>query len=181
MTTSTVKIESVLGMLTIKLNDTNYSKWAFQFQSVLRGYKLFDHFDETIVPLPRLVISTETGVTKEISSAFQEWEAVDMALLSLLIATLSDDAIEHKIGCRTASETWSILADRYTTVSKSRINMLKTKFQTMQKGTDCIICLDLNLVCPILCLLCMCKVLPLLRAFLKGHHLTLLNMMVSLP
>lgn len=138
MTTSTVKIESFLGMLTIKLNDTNYSKWSFQFNAVLRVYKFFDHFDGTSICPPKFVIHTEIGVTREITFAFQEWETVDLALLSLLIATLSDDAIEHVLGCKTASEAWLILEDRYATVSKSRINMLKTTFQTLQKGTDSI-------------------------------------------
>lgn len=58
-----------------------------------------------------------------------------MALLSLLIATLTDDAIDHVLGCKIAHEAWSILQDIFATVSKSRINMLKTEFHTLQKGT----------------------------------------------
>lgn len=131
---STVKIESILGMLTIRLIDNNYSKWAFQFKLVLKGYKLFAHFDGTSVCLPKFVVSLETGVTKELSSDFQDWETIDLALLSLLIATLSDDAIDHVLGCKTAHDAWSILEDRYVIVSKSKINMLKTELQTMQKG-----------------------------------------------
>ncbi|CAN6715701.1 unnamed protein product [Malus baccata var. baccata] len=114
MTSPTVKFESILGVLTIKLNDTNYSKWVFQFKAILQGYKLFDHFDGSSVCLPKFVINIESGVTREISYDIQEWEIVDLALLSLLIATLSDDAIEHVLGCKTA------------------------KFQTLQKGSDSI-------------------------------------------
>ncbi|KAM1046061.1 hypothetical protein EV2_038031 [Malus domestica] len=62
-------MEGVLGMLTIKLRDDNFAKWALQFQYVLRGYKLFGHFDGTIVWPPKYVVSTEVGVTKEISGA----------------------------------------------------------------------------------------------------------------
>lgn len=102
MTSPTVKIESILGMLTIKLNDTNYLKWVFQFKVVLRGYKLFGHFDGSSVRPPKFVVNTESGVTREISSDYQEWETVDLALLSLLIATLSDDAIKHVLGCKIA-------------------------------------------------------------------------------
>lgn len=61
-----------------------------------------------------------------------------MALLSLLIATLTDDAINHVLGCKAAHDAWSILEDRYATLSKSRIKMLKNEFQTLQKGTDSI-------------------------------------------
>ncbi|XP_018506936.1 uncharacterized protein LOC108868385 [Pyrus x bretschneideri] len=105
-----VKIEGVLEMLTIKLNDRNFSKWAFQFKSVLKGYKLFDHFDGSALCPPKYVFHIENGVTTEVTEALLEWESVDMALL--LLATLSDEAIEHVIGCRTAHDAWSSLQDR---------------------------------------------------------------------
>lgn len=99
MTILIVKIESILGMLTMKFNDTNYSKWSFQFKVVLRGYKVCYHFDGTFVCPPKFVINIEVEVTREITYAFQEWKTVDLALLNLLITTLSDDAIEHVFGC----------------------------------------------------------------------------------
>ena len=45
MTNPTVKVENLLGMLTIRLKDDNFVKWAFQFKAVLKGYKLFGFFD----------------------------------------------------------------------------------------------------------------------------------------
>ncbi|KAM1097340.1 hypothetical protein ACFX15_014265 [Malus domestica] len=61
-----------------------------------------------------------------------------MALLSLLIATLSDDAMEYVIGCKTSHESWINLQDRYASVSRARINQLKIEFHTIQKGSDSI-------------------------------------------
>lgn len=61
---------------------------------------------------------------------------MDMAWLSLLIATLSDEAIEYVLGCKTAFEACSNLIDRYAYVSKSRVNHLKTDLHTIQKGSD---------------------------------------------
>lgn len=72
MTSSSVKIESVLGMLTIKLGEHNYTKWCFQFKSVLKRYKLFNHFDGSTVCPSKFVVSAETGVTKELTAAFQD-------------------------------------------------------------------------------------------------------------
>ncbi|XP_048436388.1 uncharacterized protein LOC125475543 [Pyrus x bretschneideri] len=60
----------------------------------------------------------------------------DLALLSLLMATLSDDAMEHIIGCKTPQEAWTCLQDRFALVSVARINQLKTEFYTAQKGAD---------------------------------------------
>lgn len=67
MSSSTVNIEGLLGMLTIKLNDHNYTKWAFQFKSVLKGYKIFGHFDGSDVCSSKFMVNTETGVTKEVT------------------------------------------------------------------------------------------------------------------
>lgn len=82
------------------------------------------------------MLNIETGVTKEITTAFQEWESTDLALLSLLIATLSEDAIEHVIRCKTTSEVWTNLEERYATVSKTGVNHLKTELHTIQKMGD---------------------------------------------
>ncbi|CAN6581473.1 unnamed protein product [Malus baccata var. baccata] len=83
-----VKIEGLLGMLTVKLQDDNFVKWSYQFQSVLRGYDLFNHFTGESPCPPRFVIDTEAGVTTEITVAYKTWVKKDLALLSLLIATL---------------------------------------------------------------------------------------------
>lgn len=136
MASTTVKIEGLLGMLTIKLGDHNYTKWVFQFKLVLKGYNLFDHFDRSNVCPLKFVLNSETGVTNEVTTAFQEWEAINFALLSLLIATLSDDAIEYVIGCKTASEAWNNLEERFVSVSKTGVNHLKTELHTIQKGSD---------------------------------------------
>ncbi|KAM2041317.1 hypothetical protein FF1_034897 [Malus domestica] len=136
MAASSFKVEGVLGMLTIKLRDDNFAKWAFQFQSVLRGYNLFGHFDGTTPCPSKFVVDSNTGVTREITGAYTEWETTDMALLSLLLATLTDEAMKYVIGCRTAYEAWNNLVDRYATVFKSRINHLKTELHTIQKGSD---------------------------------------------
>lgn len=133
-----VKIESLLGMLTIKLTDDNFIKWSFQFSSVLRGYDLLDHFTGESVCPPKFVLTPELGVTTEISAAYKEWVKIDMALLSLLIATLSDDAIEHVVGCKNSHEAWIALQDRYMSVSSATVNHLKAELHTMQKGGDTI-------------------------------------------
>ena len=41
-----------------------------------------------------------------------------MALLSLLLATLSDEAMEYVLGCKTAADASTNLVDRFASVSK---------------------------------------------------------------
>ena len=135
---SSVKIDGLLGMITLRLRDDNFLKWSFQLESVLQGYDLFGHFDGTEVAPPRFAIVDEEGVTSEVTPAYKEWIRTDKALLSLLIATLSDEAIEYVIGTKTARDAWLSLSDRYASISRARINHLKTELQTAQKAGDSI-------------------------------------------
>lgn len=72
MASSSFKIENLLGMLIIKLRDDNFVKWAFQFQSVLRGYKLFGYFDGTKACPSKYAVNESTGITSEITEAYIE-------------------------------------------------------------------------------------------------------------
>ncbi|KAM2181670.1 hypothetical protein TB1_031621 [Malus domestica] len=136
MAESNVRIENLLGMLTVKLQDDNFVKWSYQFSSVLRGYDLFAFFTGEAPCPPKYVIDTASGVTNEINAAYKDWVKKDLALLSLLIATLSDDAMEHVIGCKTSYEAWKCLQERFASVSMVRVNQLKTELHTAQKGGD---------------------------------------------
>lgn len=77
-------------------------------------------------------------VTYELTAAYVAWESTDLALLSLLLTTLSEEAIEYVLGCKTIAEAWSNLVNRYEYVSKSRVNHLKTELHTFQKTVDSI-------------------------------------------
>lgn len=125
-------------MLTIRLSDDNYLKWSYQLESVLQGYDLFGYLDGSVLAPPKFAILDEEGVTSEVTAAYKDWLRTDKALLSLLIASLSDEALEYVIGSRTAREAWLNLTDRYASVSRARINHLKTEMQTAQKGGDSI-------------------------------------------
>ncbi|CAN6677669.1 unnamed protein product [Malus baccata var. baccata] len=136
MAVSSIKVEGLLGMITVKLQDDNFTKWSYQFQSVLRGYDLFEFFTGEYQCPSKYFVSTETGVTKEITTEYKEWVKKDLALLSLLIATLSDEAMDHIVGCKTSQEAWECLHERFASVSVVRVKQLKSEFHTIQKGTD---------------------------------------------
>lgn len=121
-------------MLTVKLGDDNFVKWSYQFQSVLRGYDLFEFFSGEFVCLPKFVINTKTRVTKEITLVYKEW--IKKYLASLLIATLTDDAMDHVIGCKTSHEAWTVLQETYALVSRVRINQLKTELHIAQNSGE---------------------------------------------
>ncbi|CAL2255963.1 unnamed protein product [Prunus armeniaca] len=124
---SSIKIDDLLGMITLRLKDDNFLKWSFQLEYVLHGYDIFGHFDRTDVAPSRFAIVDEEDVTSAVTAAYKEWILTDNALLSLLIATLSNEAIEYVIGTKIARDAWLSLSDRYASISKARINHLKTE------------------------------------------------------
>ncbi|TQE01889.1 hypothetical protein C1H46_012513 [Malus baccata] len=136
MAANCVKIEGLLGMITVKLQDDNFTKWSYQFQYVLRGYDLFEFFTGESQCPPKYSVSTETGITREITVEYKEWVKKDLALLSLLIATLSDEAMDHIVGCKTSHEARDCLRERFASISVVRVNQLKSEFHTIQKGAD---------------------------------------------
>ncbi|CAN6700355.1 unnamed protein product [Malus baccata var. baccata] len=123
-------------MITVQLKEDNFVKWDYQFQSMLKGYDYFDFFSGESQCLPKFVINTETGVIKEITIAYKDWVKTDVSILSLLVAKLSDEAMDYVIGCKTSREAWKSLQERYASVSVVRVNQLKTEFHIVHKGAD---------------------------------------------
>ncbi|KAB2625660.1 hypothetical protein D8674_017320 [Pyrus ussuriensis x Pyrus communis] len=109
MASTPLKIEGLLGMLTICLQDDNFGKWSFQFRYVLEGYDLFDYFDGTNTCPPKYVLSLEHRITKEIAAAYRAWIKTDKALISLLIATLGNEVIKYIIELHTIKKGVDII------------------------------------------------------------------------
>ncbi|XP_048425928.1 uncharacterized protein LOC125470662 [Pyrus x bretschneideri] len=130
---SPLKIEGLLGMLTIRLQEDNFVKWSFQFQSVLEGYDLFDYFDGTNVCPPKYVVSLESRVTTEITAAYREWIKADKAFLSLSIAALGDEVIEYVVGSKTAYDD-STHRQRADSIEKYLLRLKHLKDQLLPTG-----------------------------------------------
>ncbi|CAL2230375.1 unnamed protein product [Prunus armeniaca] len=93
---SSLKIESLLGLLTIRLNDISNGAIS-----------------------SKICFKDEECVTSEITEAYKAWLCTDKALLSLLIAFLSDEAIEYVIGGGTQHE-------RHGSILQIEYDMIKT-------------------------------------------------------
>lgn len=75
-------------------------------------------------------------MTKEITKTYNELVKKNVFLFSLLIATLSNEVMDHVLGCENSQEAWKGLEERYASISVVRINQLKIEFHTAQKGVD---------------------------------------------
>ena len=76
----------------------------------------------------------EAGGTRE----FQEWERNDKALMALISATLSSEALSFVVGSRNSCEVWKNLRVRYGVHSRTAAMQLQSKLYRIQKGNDSI-------------------------------------------
>lgn len=118
-------VHSLLSMITVRLDELNFITWSFQLESLLEGSDLF-------------VFTEEHGITTTLTQAYKDWKKTDRGLISLIIATLSPEAMDYVVGCKSSMQAWSKLKQRYASVSRSNVMQLKTDFQTIQKGSDSI-------------------------------------------
>lgn len=102
-------VHSLMSVITIRLGERNFIKWSFQFQSTLAGNGLFGYYDGTDIAPPRYVLNTEGEVLSEESAAYKAWKQTDMALLSLLMATLDEEIVDVIIGCKSSHQAWLAL------------------------------------------------------------------------
>lgn len=131
-------VHSLMSVITIRLGERNFMKWSFQFQSTLAGNGLFGYYDGSEIAPPRYVLNTEGEILDEETAAYKAWKQTDMALLSLLMATLDEDIVDVIIGCKTSRQAWLALQERFSAVSRVNIMQLKTELQTIRKGGECI-------------------------------------------
>lgn len=83
---------------------------------MVKGYDLFEFFNGESVCPSKFVINTDTWITKKITLAYKEWIKKDLALLSLLIATLTYDVMDNVICCKTSHEVCTVLQEGYAFV-----------------------------------------------------------------
>lgn len=131
-------VHSLMSVITIRLGERNFIKWSFQFQSTLAGNGLFGYYDGSEIAPPRYVLNTKGEIINEETAAYKAWKQTDMALLSLLMATLDEDIVDVIIGCKTSRQAWLALQERFCIVSRVNIMQLKTELQTIRKGGECI-------------------------------------------
>lgn len=117
-------LRRVCDFMSLKLDDTNYVIWSSKIQHLLKGNHLLGYIDGS-VPCPART-----------ADSYQTWVDNDMAILNMLIATISEDAYTEIMTCTNSKDAWDILQDRYASISEANVMQLKTNLQTIQKGAD---------------------------------------------
>uniref|UniRef100_A0A2N9IZ37 Reverse transcriptase Ty1/copia-type domain-containing protein n=1 Tax=Fagus sylvatica TaxID=28930 RepID=A0A2N9IZ37_FAGSY len=121
----------MIHMVTIKLSSSNYLLWKSQLLPLLESQNLLGHVDGTLVlPPPFDPPTSQTPNPKHLA-----WKATNQRLLSLLLSSLTEEAMAEVVGLSTSREVWTALENTFSHRSKAREIRLKDDLQLMKRGT----------------------------------------------
>ena len=126
---TSLTIHNIGSMVPIKLKRSNYLPWRALFGPILRRYKLLGIIDGTeACPSPFLP-------DRSINPAFEEWYEKDQNLLIWFNSTLSEEIIPFTVGVSSSRELWLKLEQRFGGISEAHIHQLRSRLQSVQKGS----------------------------------------------
>jgi hypothetical protein len=98
---------------------------------LLKSQELIGHVDGTLEPPPRFAPANfQTPNIKHLA-----WKQTDQRLLSLLLSSLTEEAMAEVMGLTTSREVWIALENTFSHHSKAREIRLKDDLQLMKRGT----------------------------------------------
>uniref|UniRef100_A0A2N9GCL0 Integrase catalytic domain-containing protein n=1 Tax=Fagus sylvatica TaxID=28930 RepID=A0A2N9GCL0_FAGSY len=122
---------TLIHMVTIKLSSSNYLLWKSQLLPLLESQELIGHVDGTLEPPPRFApANSQTPNIKHLA-----WKQTDQRLLSLLLSSLTEEAMAEVVGLTTSREVWIALENTFSHRSKAREIRLKDDLQLMKRST----------------------------------------------
>ena len=130
--TSMIPLNTMVHMVTIKLNPTNYLLWRRQFVPLLESQDLMGYLDGS---LSAPAAQVRAGNDLVPNPAYKTWHTQDRILLSLLYASLTEECMAEVVNCTTARDAWLALEVSFSHSSKTRELQLKDELQLMQRGS----------------------------------------------
>ncbi|KAI4320377.1 hypothetical protein MLD38_033866 [Melastoma candidum] len=113
----------------VKLDDTNYLVWKGQLMAAIVAAGFEDFISSSSVP-PSQFLDLD-GLFLNLD--FKMWQRTDKAVMSLLFSALTSETLGQVFYCKTASEVWITLKNRFESVSPSRVMNLKVQMQQLRK------------------------------------------------
>ncbi|RVX00413.1 hypothetical protein CK203_024492 [Vitis vinifera] len=105
---------TMIHMVTIKLSSSNYLLWKSQLLPLLESQELLGHVDGTLAPPPRFApVDSRAPNIKHLA-----WKNTDQRLLSLLLSSLTEEAMAKVVGLSTSCEVWLALENNSVTDQK---------------------------------------------------------------
>jgi hypothetical protein len=122
---STLSFNTVAHMVTIKLSSTNFLLWRSQVVPLLQCQKLYGYVDGS-TPMP----SAATDL-----AAYNIWKQFDQLVMSLLLFSLTEEALSITIDFTTSRDVWNSLETTFSQKSKVRELQIKDELHLIKRGS----------------------------------------------
>ncbi|KAI4387880.1 hypothetical protein MLD38_000271 [Melastoma candidum] len=113
----------------VKLDDTNYLVWKGQVMAAIIAAGFEDFISGSSSPPAQFLDSGDLLMNPD----YKIWHRTDKAVMSLLFSALTSETLGQVVCCKTASEVWLTLKNRFESVSPSRVMNLKVQMQQLRK------------------------------------------------
>ena len=115
----------MVHMVTVKLSSTNFLLWRSQVVPLLQCQKYYGYIDgSTLMP------SATTD-----STAYNLWKQNDQLVMSLLLSSLTEEALSITIGFTTSRDIWNAIETAFSHKSKARELQIKDELHLMKRGS----------------------------------------------
>lgn len=117
-------------IITVKLDDTNYSLWRAQFLPCLQGYEL-DGFFNGEKPCPSATLPNTTNPNPD----FVSWKKQNRILLGWIFSSLTPAVLRHVHRLTTSREVWTSLESLFSSKYAAHVHHLQCELRALKKGS----------------------------------------------
>ncbi|KAL8493500.1 hypothetical protein ACS0TY_024640 [Phlomoides rotata] len=129
---SSLTLQAMTHMVTVKLTSTNYLLWYTQAYPLLFSQKFLAYVDGFSFPPTKVKIAASGSASP--NPDYTKWYLNDQIIRVFLSSTLSEEALSVVIGCTSSREIWDTLATTFNRPSKARELRIRDELQFLKKG-----------------------------------------------
>lgn len=125
-------INNIVHFVSVKMENTNFLLWKFQFLVILQTHNLVGSIDGSL-PYPPQFLKVDGKSSLNLD--YTLWVKQDQQWVSLIMATLSKPLLGRVVDpSYTSFSIWSKLESHFASSSKLQIIQLQSQLQTIKKG-----------------------------------------------
>ena len=118
--------------ISVKLSDENFLIWQQQVEIAVWGYRLESYLSEEADSPPMMVPGTTQGTMVE-NPEFKTWQRQYRRLAGWILSSLSESALVHVVGLRSARDILSALETNFASRSTAKVMQYRQQVQNMKK------------------------------------------------
>ncbi|KAF7833293.1 Retrovirus-related Pol polyprotein from transposon TNT 1-94 [Senna tora] len=120
-------------VISVKLDDRNFSLWHHQVSAAIEGHDLLHIVEGKNVPLQYLT-PDDVKSSKE-NPDFTIWRKQDKLLLSWLLSSMSESMQTRLVGCKHSFQLWAKIEESFANHTRAKVHLYLTEFRSIKKGT----------------------------------------------